>query len=361
MGRQWLSCHCRRQQRKLLAAAALCLLSALWPAPAALSQTVINANDRGWYSASGTHNPSNNNTFTGEYLGTIYRSYFRFSIPAATTCITAATLEIEVENYYGGGSPHTATFYDVDPANVPNLDLANGGGSGAAIHTDLGSGTVYGSQSGLTSASIGSVITINFPSSAFADITSAAGSDFAVGTHTTPGGGGTLRALRYSAGSEARIHRLTLTNCVFPDLQATKTTAIYDPGALGLYATPGNDVIYTITVSNIGPGSADTDTIFLADKIPADIDFYNGDIDDAGPELNPVSFADAGSGLTFTYATDIAYSNAAARPTQMSDCTYTPAAGYDPAITYLCINPKGVMAAGTPAPAFSVSFRARIN
>lgn len=361
MGRIWLSWHCRRKQRRLLVATILCLITALWPAPALMAQTVINANDRGWYNAGGTHNPGNNNTFTGQYNGTIYRSYFRFSIPASATCITAATLQIELENYYGDGSPHTATFYDVDPANVPNLDITNGGGSGAAIHTDLGSGTIYGSQSGLTSANIGNLITINLPASAFADITSAAGGDFAVGSNTILGGGGNLRALRFSAGSEARIHRLTLTNCVFPDLKAAKTTAIYDPGVLGLYATPGNDVIYTITVSNTGAGSADTDTIFLADKIPADIDFYNGDIDDAGPELNPVSFADAGSGLTFTYATDIAFSNVAARPTQMSDCTYSPAAGYDPAVTYLCINPKGDMAAGSPAPAFSVSFRARIN
>lgn len=328
----------------------------------AFAQTVINANDRGWYNNSGVHNPANNNTFTGAYNGATYRSYFRFTIPAGITCLTTATLELELENYYGDGSSHTANIFDVTPANVALLDTLNGSGSGAAIHTDLGTGTSYGTQAGLTSANVGSILNFSLPAAALTDIVAASGSDFAVGNMTTPGGGGVLQALRYSASNEARVHRLTITECPpMPELNASKTVSIYDPGAVGLYALPGNDVIYTITVTNTGPGTVDADTMFLADKIPTDTIFYNDDIDDAGPETDPVSFQETGSGLTFNYATDIAYSDLAAAPADFTSCTYSPAGGYDPNIQYICINPKGTFAAGAPPPEFSVSFRVQIK
>ena len=328
----------------------------------ARAQTVVNANDRGWYNTGGNHSPTNNNTFTGSFNGTIYRSYFRFTIPVGVTCISSATLELELENYYGDGAAHTTTIYDVTAANTVLLDTVNGSGSGVAIHTDLGTGAVYGSQAGLTSADVGSIISFTLSAAALTDIAAASGSDFAVGSHTTPGGAGTLRALRYSAGNEARVHRLTYTECpAIPDLKASKSVAVYDPSSLGLYAVPGNDVIYTITVTNDGAGSVDANTMFLTDKIPDNTTYYNGDIDDGGPELNSVSFTESGSGLIFTYATDIAFSNAAAVPANFAACTYTPSVGYDEDIEYICINPKGAFASGTPSPSFSISFRTRID
>jgi uncharacterized repeat protein (TIGR01451 family) len=144
-------------------------------------------------------------------------------------------------------------------------------------------------------------------------------------------------------------------------LGASKTINVFDPGALGLYAVPGNDVIYTITATNTGSGAADVDSIEIIDALPPEVTFYNGDIDDAGPETDPVSFAQTGAGLTFTYASDVAYSNSATKPVNFAACTYTPAAGYDPAVTYICFNPKGAMASGSPDPNFSLSFRARID
>ena len=338
------------------------LLGLFFALPSPVSaQTVINANDRGWYNNGGTHNPGNNNTFTGQFNGTTYRSYFRFTIPAGITCLATATLEIEIENYYGGGAAHTANFYDVNAVNVPLLDTVNGSGSGAAIHIDLGTGTLYGSQGGLTSADIGSVLTFTLPAAALTDIIGASGSDFAVGSNTAPGGGGALRALRYSGGSEARVHRLTLTEC--PDFAAAKTMAVHDPGALGLYAIPGNDVVYTISVTNNGNGTSDVDTFELIDAFPGDLSFYNGDIDDAGPETNPVAFVDAASGLTFTYGADVKFSDAVVKPVNFAACSLTTAlsAGYNSHVTFICLNPKGVFGAGDPDPAMSLSFRARID
>ncbi len=146
-----------------------------------------------------------------------------------------------------------------------------------------------------------------------------------------------------------------------PVLQANKTIDIYDPSNLGLYAVPGNDIIYKITVSHQSGSDIDSDTTFILDPIPSETTFYNGDIDDLGPETHPVRFTSVGSGLTFDYATDVGYSNGSSAPTSMADCDYVPSAGYDPAVKYICFNPSGIFQAGTPAPTFSVEFRARIE
>lgn len=157
------------------------------------------------------------------------------------------------------------------------------------------------------------------------------------------------------------IHDLNFCKASSAQLTASKSAAVYDPQNLGLYMIPGNDVIYTITFTNTGDGPADNDSVVIIDAMPSEIEFYNGDIDGPGPETNPVSGTDNGSGLTLNYATDVRYSNAASAPASFAACTYTPSAGYDPNVTYICINPSGSMAAGTPDPSFDVKFRARIK
>ncbi len=339
------------------------LIFALICAPISHAQTIVNQDDRGWYNPAGNHTPSNNNTFTGLYNGTQYRSYLRFPIPASASCVQSASFELELERYYGNGSGHTLTLYDISAANVANIDLANGGGNGAAIHTDMGGGVSYGSQGGITSALVGTVLTFALPASALADMAAAAGGDFAIGLQVSPSGGGNLRALRFSTGHEARTHRIIYTDCpLMPNLTANKDVAVYDPLAQGLYATPGNDAIYTINVTNSGAGAADTDSMVIIDKLPPETIFYNGDIDDAaGPETDPVAFAQAGAGLSFAYGVDAAFSNGATAPANFAACTYTPNAGYDASVTYICLNPKGAMAAGPPDSTFDLSFRVRIK
>ena len=142
------------------------------------------------------------------------------------------------------------------------------------------------------------------------------------------------------------------------NLNAAKTVSIYDPQGLGLYAVPGNDVIYTISANNTGAGAVDAGSLQLIDNMPGDVSFFNGDIDGAGPETDPVTFQETGSGLTFDFATNVGFSNSSAAPASFSDCTYTPAAGYDPNVAFICFNPSGSMAGGSN---WAVSFRARIN
>jgi uncharacterized repeat protein (TIGR01451 family) len=162
-------------------------------------------------------------------------------------------------------------------------------------------------------------------------------------------------------GQAISIHDVSTCERTQPILAASKITEIWDPSATGLYAVPGNDVVYTIDVTNTGDGPADSGSIELIDAMPSEIEFYNGDIDDGGPESNPVAFSETGTGLTFTYATDVAYSNAGVKPANFAACSYSPAAGYDPNVTFICIKPQGAMAAGGPDPTFQIQFRARIK
>lgn len=143
-----------------------------------------------------------------------------------------------------------------------------------------------------------------------------------------------------------------------PTLVASKTVNVFTPGG---FATPGADVVYTLTVSNSGSGGVDADTLFIVDSIPTNVEFFNGDMDGAGPATGAVYFTQAGAGLTFSLAADVRYSNAASRPTSFSACAYTPAAGYDPNVRHLCLNPKGAMLSGSPNPTFSAQFRVRIK
>ena len=142
-------------------------------------------------------------------------------------------------------------------------------------------------------------------------------------------------------------------------LTGAKTTVLYDPLSDGLFAIPGNDVIYTITVSNVGDTAADSATIELIDAMPSNIDFFNGTTPEFGS--NVIGWTETGTTLTLDQALDVGYSNSGTAPTDFAACSYVPAAGYDPLVTYICFRPTGAMAAGDPDPEFSVSFRGRIK
>lgn len=143
-------------------------------------------------------------------------------------------------------------------------------------------------------------------------------------------------------------------------LVGEKTVAVYDPLGLGLFAVPGNDVIYTISVTNQGDGSVDANSLLIIDGLPNEVTFYNDNMD-AGTS-GPVAFSQTGTGLSFSAINDVGYALAGPKPADFTQCTYSSAlAGYDPLIRYVCVNPKGVMSGGTPDPSFSISFRARVE
>lgn len=141
-------------------------------------------------------------------------------------------------------------------------------------------------------------------------------------------------------------------------LTVTKDAApVSDPvnGTLNPKYLPGAIVRYTFTVSNSGATAVDNNTVWLIDMLPSQLS--------VGTAAAPVfTQGSPSSGLTFSAATDIRYSNAATAPTTFAGCTYTPVAAYDPAVRFVCLNPKGVMAGstGTP-PSFTLSIQAQVK
>ncbi|MEO0786498.1 MAG: choice-of-anchor L domain-containing protein, partial [Pseudomonadota bacterium] len=95
-------------------------------------------------------------------------------------------------------------------------------------------------------------------------------------------------------------------------LAARKDVEVYDPASEGLFALPGVDVIYTITVSNTGGGTVDANSIELIDEMPGEVELFYGTTPEFGDEI--VGWSDSGSGLFFVPSTDVAFSNAATRP-----------------------------------------------
>lgn len=141
-------------------------------------------------------------------------------------------------------------------------------------------------------------------------------------------------------------------------LTVAMTSEVFDPPADNPFATPGQDILLTTTVSNVGTGSTDADSIFVAIAIDAANTFSNA----ATPALGDVvGFTSAAPALAFDPASDLAFSSAAAAPTSFDQCTYTPATGYDPQVRHVCLNPKGTLPNGEAQGQFAVQIRVRIN
>jgi len=124
---------------------------------------------------------------------------------------------------------------------------------------------------------------------------------------------------------------------------------------------PGAALSYQILVTNTGDGAADSDTVFLRERLSPGTELFVGD-----GTASPILFTDSGSGLTYTFtglgsaADDLAFtSDSGAAPAY----TYSPTGdtdGYDSAVTGFQVNPKGIF---QPAPgsSFTIGYRVRVR
>ena len=127
---------------------------------------------------------------------------------------------------------------------------------------------------------------------------------------------------------------------------------------------PGAEVLYTLRVTNTGPGVVDNNTLFITDPIPTNTILFVGDLGAAGS--GPVTFVQGTptSGLTYTYSSlasltdDLEFSN-----DNGATWTYVPTAPYDAAVNRIRLNPKGVLAgeAGGLNPYFDLRFRVQVK
>ncbi len=257
----------------------------------------------------------------------------------------------------------------VQGAQFKIFDIDNGGqfADMIAVTGSLGATTVYPTlTNGVTNyitgtnnnIAIGDVAAANNMANGNVTVTFSSAIDRIVisfGNHTT--------APANPGNQEMSIHDLNFCYPL-PSITMLKSSIIYNNGVDPVLATPGNDALYSVTVSNGGYGTVSADTVFILDPLPAAMTFFNGDANGASPGTDPVIFTNASSGLTaFNYATDVKYGTGSTPPANFAACTYTPSAGYDPNVKYVCINPKGVFAGKTGAttPSFTVQFRTRIN
>ena len=328
-------------------------------------------------------NPWPANSTTNTY--TIGSDDLRVTIGGSTASLlndpeTGAATPVTSTYYTGGNGTTQQALFTL--ANFPNLasnitytidvgDLSGGVNPGvdelefSFLDVDFGTGafhdriTITGSHNGSSVTPLINTSAANSSTGNVATGTTAAGQDSAAGTvrvlfqdrvssvtiiydngPLAPADPGNQGVALYD------ILVCPATNAV---LEASKTNRI----AGDLYALPGNEVIYTINVANIGTGPTDDDSIVLIDSMPSEVEFFRP----AGSDS--VTFAETGAtGLDFTFADAVGFSNAATKPTTFGECVYDPLIGYDPNVTFICINPKDALAAGT---GFSVEFRARIE
>ncbi|MDQ3189715.1 MAG: DUF11 domain-containing protein [Pseudomonadota bacterium] len=184
-------------------------------------------------------------------------------------------------------------------------------------------------------------------------------------TNTIPVG-----ALTTSGGSNTVTANATLTVALPSFTVAKSVLLVSDPvnGTTLPKAIPGAVVSYSIQVTNTGAGTADNNTTFIVDPIPANTRLFVGDLGVAGS--GPIAFVNGTptSSLTYTFtslasgADDVSFSNTGCSPFT----NYTPVPdvnGFDAAVTCIQINPKGMFAAasGGNNPNFEARFRVQVN
>jgi uncharacterized repeat protein (TIGR01451 family) len=144
------------------------------------------------------------------------------------------------------------------------------------------------------------------------------------------------------------IHDISF--CTMPSIQMTKTSAPVATTGDNRFNIPGADVDYTITITNSGGSPVDINTTVISDLLPADVTFFNGDIDTGTAGVQNFVFTPNGSGLTLG-AGNITYFNA-------GNGSITPSAGYDSTVRTVRWSPQGTMAANSSA---TIRFRTQIK
>ena len=175
---------------------------------------VLDAIDRGWFRHDGRHSITNKNSITGQDgSGTeIFRSFFVFDLSSISDAIAEATLNLELETYFGPDPFETVDVFDVfATADELGTSYTDGSPIGLSIYADLGTGNLYGTAV-ITPSDHGSIISFPLDLQAAMDISSKVGGKFAVGLKvqepfSLPSGD---EAVRFSESSESRVHQIVL-------------------------------------------------------------------------------------------------------------------------------------------------------
>jgi len=148
-----------------------------------------------------------------------------------------------------------------------------------------------------------------------------------------------------------------------PVLLVTKLSqVISDPvnGTTDPKAIPGAIVRYTLSVTNVGLGTADNNSLVITDALPANTALF---VDTSGGD--PIVFVDGAtaSGLAYNFATDVTFSNQVGGGPPYTYVPVPDAQGFDPLVTGIRVNPTGVMnaSAGGNDPSFNLLISIRVE
>ncbi len=252
---------------------------------------------------------------------------FRDWIKVTGTSPTAGTIVPLISSPYGGRNNQTlpgqtspsTTFIGPYTASVPNF-------SGSEVVGNTGGATEIQNFGNLTIS--------------FAQPVNQVDVRYANGPAAYIGG---------TAGQQAiSIHDISF--CTMPSIRLTKTSAPVATTGDNRFNIPGADVDYTITITNSGGSPVDLNTTVISDLLPADVSFFNGDIDTGTAGVQNFVFTPNSSGLTLGNG-DITYLDA-------GNASITPGAGYDTNVRTVRWAPQGPMAANSSA---TIRFRTQIK
>jgi len=71
------------------------------------------------------------------------------------------------------------------------------------------------------------------------------------------------------------VHEFAMCPRTAAELSAVKTVEVNDPGGLGLYMTPGNEVLYKITATNAATATASAQDVDIQDTLPPNLKFIS--------------------------------------------------------------------------------------
>ncbi len=293
--------------------------------------------------------------YTGNYDGS---GSLNFTFPPSTNPFTIAKTA-STQYLLSGAGPHVVN-YTVTVSNPSAFESLIDGledvlPTGVSYNALATGGVTAGNSSALPAS--GDTGTLSFTGNAGSSYIVPAGGSLtlAYSVNVQDVSGSYINSATALIGDEVIGPAAATVTVSSPSLMTMKTVSVYDPSAAGLFATPGNDVAYTLTLSNTGAFSVDADSLVLVDPLPAEIEFYNGDFDGAGPGAGAFEFLPGASAVTCCAAGDVEYSNSASAPAVYG---YSPAAGYDANVRFVRLTPKGAL---DPGETISIRFRARIK
>ena len=202
----------------------------------------LNFVDSGWWENTGFHIPSIQNYIAGESFRPFagfrtFRNFFVFDLSGVTDPIVGATLRLF--NPAGGFASldptETYTLFDV---STPIASLTAGGAGMVSIHTDLGSGTQYGSQI-VSAADNGAIVNISLNGNALTALNGASGLFAIGGAVTTLVSPLDLELIFGITGSSTDVRHLVVETLPGPSpgvIPEPSTVLLLGSGLAGLFA-----------------------------------------------------------------------------------------------------------------------------